>query len=60
MRWAGGDPTVELWEPEQRLRAQGSLNGDVLGPRNFGLAVAAIPSWKRLLWRQERMKSEHS
>lgn len=31
LRWAGGDPTVELWEPEQRLRAQGSLNGDVLG-----------------------------
>ena len=31
LRWAGGDPTVELREPERRLRAQGSLNGDVLG-----------------------------
>lgn len=31
LRWAGGDPTVELRESERWLRAQGRLNGDVLG-----------------------------
>lgn len=48
MGWAGEDPMVTLWELEEQLRAQVSVNGDALKP--LGGYWGLLTIWVRFHW----------